>query len=78
MNRRLLQPLRRVKLKYKLLHDHQTSFPVVPLDLLLEIFTIPKVTGKTWTCARHSTLSRMMSLSLNWKDMDLTDGPLVG
>jgi len=31
-----------------------------------------------WTCARHLTLSRMMSLSLNWKDMDLTDGPLDG
>jgi len=31
-----------------------------------------------WTCARHSTLFRMKSLSLNWKDMDLTDGPLVG
>jgi len=26
----------------------------------------------TWTCARHLTLSRLMFLSLNWKDMDLT------
>jgi len=35
-------------------------------------------TLSAWTCARHLTLSCMMSLSLNWKDMDLTDGPLVG
>ncbi|GAB0207445.1 mitochondrial enolase superfamily member 1 [Grus japonensis] len=28
--------------------------------------------------ARHLTLSRMTSLSLNWRDMDLMDGPLGG
>ncbi|GAB0191261.1 mitochondrial enolase superfamily member 1 [Grus japonensis] len=31
-----------------------------------------------WTCAKHLTLSCTTSLSLNWKDMDLTDGPLGG
>ncbi|GAB0204244.1 hypothetical protein GRJ2_002890000 [Grus japonensis] len=30
----------------------------------------------TWTSARHLTLSRMTSLSLNWRGMDLTDGLL--
>ncbi|GAB0176409.1 mitochondrial enolase superfamily member 1 [Grus japonensis] len=29
-------------------------------------------------CKRHLTLSRMMSLSLNWRDMDSMDGPLGG
>ena len=37
-----------------------------------------QLTSSTWIFARHSTLSRMMSMSLNWKDMDLTDGPLAG
>jgi len=37
-----------------------------------------QLTSSSWTCARHSTLSCMMSLSLNWKDMNFTDGPLVG
>ncbi|GAB0175490.1 mitochondrial enolase superfamily member 1 [Grus japonensis] len=31
-----------------------------------------------WTCAKHLTLSRMISLSLNWRDVDLMDGPLGG
>ena len=39
---------------------------------------VDKGRATTWSYTRHSTLSRMMSLSLNWKDMDLTDGPLVG
>ena len=29
-------------------------------------------------CAKHLTLSRMTSLFLNWRDMDLIDGPLAG
>jgi len=32
----------------------------------------------TWTCANHLTLSHVTSLSLNWRDVDLTDGPLNG
>jgi len=36
-----------------------------------------ELTSSTWTCARHLTLSHMLSLSLNWKDMDLTDGSFV-
>ncbi|GAB0208586.1 hypothetical protein GRJ2_003324300 [Grus japonensis] len=35
-------------------------------------------TSSTWTCARHLTLCRMTSLSLNWRDMDSMDGPLGG
>ncbi|GAB0203524.1 hypothetical protein GRJ2_002818000 [Grus japonensis] len=34
--------------------------------------------SSTWTCAKHLTLSRMTSLSLNWRDMDSMDGPLGG
>ncbi|GAB0182781.1 mitochondrial enolase superfamily member 1 [Grus japonensis] len=37
-----------------------------------------QLTSSTWTCARHLTLSRMTSLSLNWRDMDLMDGPCGG
>lgn len=37
----------------------------IDLDLLL--------TSATWTCAKHWT----MSLSLTWRDMDLTDGALI-
>ncbi|GAB0179079.1 mitochondrial enolase superfamily member 1 [Grus japonensis] len=37
-----------------------------------------QLTSSAWTCARHLTLSRMTSLSLNWRDMDLMDGPLGG
>ncbi|GAB0180274.1 mitochondrial enolase superfamily member 1 [Grus japonensis] len=37
-----------------------------------------QLTSSTWTCARHLTLSRMTSLSLNWRDMDSMDGPLGG
>jgi len=37
-----------------------------------------QLTSSTWRYARYLTPSRMMSLSLNWKDMDLTDGPLIG
>lgn len=29
-----------------------------------------------WSCAKHLTLSHTTSLSLNWRNMDLTDGPL--
>lgn len=31
-----------------------------------------------WTCAEHLTLSCMTSLSVNWTDVDLTDGPFNG
>ena len=37
-----------------------------------------RVTDIIWTCARHLTLSHMTSLSLNWRHMDSTDGPLSG
>jgi len=32
--------------------------------------------SSTWTCAKHLTMSCMTSLSLNWRYMDLLDGPL--
>ncbi|KAM4647160.1 ras GTPase-activating-like protein IQGAP1 isoform 2-T2 [Amazona ochrocephala] len=35
------------------------------------------IVSSTWTCARHLTLSRMASLSLNWRGMDLMDGPTL-
>ncbi|GAB0191025.1 triadin [Grus japonensis] len=34
--------------------------------------------SSTWTCAKHLTLSHTTPLSLNWRDMDLIDGPLSG
>ncbi|GAB0189940.1 hypothetical protein GRJ2_001459300 [Grus japonensis] len=34
--------------------------------------------SSTWTCAKHSTLSHTTSLSLNWRHVDLMDGPLGG
>ncbi|GAB0179362.1 mitochondrial enolase superfamily member 1 [Grus japonensis] len=37
-----------------------------------------QLTSSTWTCAKHLTLSHTRSLSLNWRDMDLMDGPLSG
>ncbi|GAB0183090.1 mitochondrial enolase superfamily member 1 [Grus japonensis] len=37
-----------------------------------------QLASSTWTCARHLTLSRTTSLSLNWRDMDSMDGPLGG
>ncbi|GAB0196973.1 triadin [Grus japonensis] len=33
--------------------------------------------SSTWTCAKHLTLSHTTSLSLNWRDVDLMDGPLM-
>ncbi|GAB0184262.1 CLIP-associating protein 2 [Grus japonensis] len=39
---------------------------------------VDKGRATNWTCARHLTLSRTTSLSLNWRDMDLMDGPLGG
>ncbi|PKU40163.1 hypothetical protein llap_9534 [Limosa lapponica baueri] len=35
-------------------------------------------TSSIWTYAKHLTLSCMTSWSLNWKGMDLMDGPLGG
>lgn len=32
----------------------------------------------TWICAKHLTLFPIISLSLNWGDKDLTEGPLGG
>jgi len=37
-----------------------------------------QLTSSTWTCAKHFTLFHMTSLSLNWRDMDSTDGPFSG
>ena len=37
-----------------------------------------QLTSSAWTCARHSTLFCIKFLSLNCKDMDLTEGPLIG
>jgi len=34
--------------------------------------------SSVWTCAKHLTLSLTTSLSLKWRDMDLTYGPLSG
>jgi len=34
--------------------------------------------SSTWTCAKHLTLSFTTSLSLNWTQKDLMDGPLSG
>lgn len=34
--------------------------------------------SSTWICAKHLTLSDMIALSLNLRDMDLMDGPLGG
>ena len=37
-----------------------------------------ELTTSTWTSAKHVILSPMISLSLNWRDMDVMDGPLGG
>ena len=37
-----------------------------------------QLASSTWTCAKYLTLSCMTSLSLNWRDVDMMDGPLSG
>ncbi|GAB0180069.1 mitochondrial enolase superfamily member 1 [Grus japonensis] len=37
-----------------------------------------QLTSSTWICAKHLRLSPITSWCLNWRDMDLTDGPLDG
>jgi len=48
------------------------------MGLLLWWIREEQLMSSTWTYAKHLTLSRMTCLSLNWRDMDLTDGPLGG
>ena len=49
-----------------------------PSTMGLQHWWIREDLSSTWTCAKHLTLSRTTSLSTNWRDMDLTDGPLGG
>ncbi|GAB0179302.1 mitochondrial enolase superfamily member 1 [Grus japonensis] len=49
-------------------YDEVTSFWIKAEQLM----------PSTWTCAKHLTLSRTTSLSLNWRDVDLMGGPLGG
>lgn len=37
-----------------------------------------QLSSSTWACTKRLTLSCMTSLSLNWRHMDLMDGPLSG
>jgi len=37
-----------------------------------------QLVSSTWTCEKHLTLSHTTSLFLNWRDVDLTDGPVSG
>ena len=42
------------------------------------VYREEQLMSSAWNWAKHLTLSHVTTLSLNWRDMDLTDGPPNG